>query len=73
MGMWLLWSIIFLNSVPKITYYACEKIPIVPKIVTGFAKRGLSHTSTFMTLKDHNLISAQVRSKPELLPCTSLC
>ena len=28
----------------------------ISQYVTGFAKKGLSHTSTFTSLKDHNLV-----------------
>ena len=40
--------------------------------VTGFAKRGLPHTSSFLTLKDHNLMSKYDTSL-KLSPVLTLC
>ena len=40
--------------------------------VTGFAKRGLPHTSNFLTFKDHNLMFKYDRNL-KLAPRLMLC
>ena len=56
--------------------YAQYKVePLSPCIniyVTEFAKRGLPHTSNFLTFKDHNLMfkyDRNLKLTPRLMPC----